>query len=862
MSLSPAHQNFLFLISKLLTTDNTERKNAETQIQNLINSNYSDVITSCSEFLKNDSIQTEVRHYSSIIINLCLKSNENQQKYLSLPKEIREIIKNNILFCLSSEKKEIRKASATSVSSIAKIEIPIHQWEQLMQILCNATNHINNNFKLASLMTIGYICDECSPDFFSPDEKINMTNSIINVINNNMNCDNNNESIELILQCFDTLNSFLPFLKGKIDEGEFRKKFFGIIFYFIESCNNKKIKIAALELLNEIPKVHYLILNDVIDNITKMLSNKILNCDDEEIGIQGYIFFISLSKEELKRENLNQTNYNFSQKIINLIWPCIQNTLLNRNINYEKLHPDDYTRYSTISFLLDNLSKLIDFSFINDVFYFMGKCLNSNEIKEKNCAIYAFTSILETKWNENLRNIIPSSLPQILSMIDSNDTELEITCSWCIEKLCLLFYDIIAVTENSFQIVILKIIEKLKSRNKKVIIHLCLAIHNLSSNLSNVHFANRYFSKYLKELLMILLTLAYDKDAYNFNLNISKHAFLAIGTLIEGSQEIDINTLKEFFPIVYDALKNSLNNQNFINNQMQYDFQSYICSIIIPTPLKMNMTKEQINSLYNLIKSSFDDRKGVYEEGLMAIAALSINNKDNFDILNDFMIYLKFALQNYKETEICHKAIFSLGELILNLEEKMNKYLDEIMPLILEILTKDCDKSLKVQSLMIFTDIFYCEKINSFKYFDIIINYVTKAFDVALLSCDPNDIDLCEYYKLLRERIIECVECIISAIVKNNKKDIFQNYIDCTIQFINNYMNIKDDPNEYTVSECCGILCDLFQLYGNSIGGSIQNNTVVRMKNIMEKTGDSNKIELAKNVVTYVMMYNLNNPNF
>ena len=295
---------------------------------------------------------------------------------------------------------------------------------------------------------------------------------------------------------------------------------------------------------------------------------------------------------------------------------------------------------------------------------------------------------------------------------------------------------------------------------------------------------------------------------------------------------------------------------------MQYDFQSYICSIIVPTPLKMNMTKEQITSLYNLIKKSFDDRKGVYEEGLMAIASLSINHKDNFDILDDFMIYLKFALQNYKETEICHKAIFSLGELILNLEEKMNNYLDEIMPLILDILTKDSDKSLKVQSLMIFTDIFYCEKINSFKYFDIIINYVTKAFDVALLSCDPNDIDLCEYYKLLRERIIECVECIISAIVKNNKKDIFQNYIDCTIQFINNYINSKEEPNEYTVSECCGILCDLFQLYGNSIGGNIQNNTVVRLKNIMEKTGDSNKIELAKNVVTYVMMYNLNNPNF
>ena len=867
MSISPAQQQFLLIISKLLISDNIERKNAELQIQNLINSNYSDVITSCSEFLKNDSIQTDVRRYSSVIINICLKGKENEQKYLQLSREIRDNIKSNILFCLSSEIKEIRKVSASSVTAIAKIEIPIHQWDNLIQILCNATNHINNNFKLASLITIGYICDEISPNFFSTDEKINMTNSIINVMNNLINIQNNDNHldeshIELILQCFDTLTSFLPFLKGKIDEIDFRKKLFGIIFYFIDNKFNEKINKAALECLNEIPKIHYLILNDVIDYITKLLCDRILCGENEEIGIQGYLFFILLSKEELQREKEGKTNYKFCQKIINLLWPCIQKTLLNRNLEYEKKNPEEFTRYKSISYLLDNLSKLADFTFINDIFLFIGKCLNSNEINQQNAAIYSFTSILETKWNLNLREIIPSSLPQILTMIDSNNNELENTCAWCLEKLSENFYDIIAVTEQSFQIFILKVIEKLKSNNKLVIIHLCLSIHFLSSKLLNTHFAKRYFSKYLKELLMILFKLAYEKDAYNFNYNISKHAFLTIGTLIEDSQDIDLNTIKEFFPCIYEALKNSLNEQNFINKQMQYDFQSYICSVIIPTPLRMEMTKEQIYSLYGLIKKSFDDRRCVYEEGLMAVASLSVY-KNHFDeILKDFIVYLKYALQNYKETEICHKAIFSLGELLLNLEDKMNIYLDEIMPLIFDILTKDSDKSLKVQSLLIFTNIFYLDKINSYKYFDIIINYVTKAFDVALLEYDKRNIDLCEYYNLLRERIIECIECIISSISKNGKKELFEKYIESTIKFINDYMNMKEELNEYIVSESCGILCDLFQIYGNHIGAFIRNDTVNKMRNIMERSNDPAKIELSKNVVSSVMTYNLNNSDF
>ena len=79
---------------------------------------------------------------------------------------------------LNNQKKEIRRGAATAVAAIAKIDIPIGEWANLIPTLHAASKHENINFKISSIITLGYICQEVSPDNFSLDDKEKIFQSI------------------------------------------------------------------------------------------------------------------------------------------------------------------------------------------------------------------------------------------------------------------------------------------------------------------------------------------------------------------------------------------------------------------------------------------------------------------------------------------------------------------------------------------------------------------------------------------------------------------------------------------------------------------------------------------------------------
>ena len=52
----------------------------------------------------------------------------------------------------------IRNA-AQAVASIAKQDIPLGEWTDLMDILVTNAGNTNMNYKQGSIMTLGYICE-------------------------------------------------------------------------------------------------------------------------------------------------------------------------------------------------------------------------------------------------------------------------------------------------------------------------------------------------------------------------------------------------------------------------------------------------------------------------------------------------------------------------------------------------------------------------------------------------------------------------------------------------------------------------------------------------------------------------------
>ena len=90
-----------------------------------------------------------------------------------------------ILATLASTKVLVRNQIANILAAIASIEIPRKEWDDLIPNLCNNSTNEDINIRLASLTTLGYICEELYPEDLADDLK----NSIILALTNNITAD-------------------------------------------------------------------------------------------------------------------------------------------------------------------------------------------------------------------------------------------------------------------------------------------------------------------------------------------------------------------------------------------------------------------------------------------------------------------------------------------------------------------------------------------------------------------------------------------------------------------------------------------------------------------------------------------------
>lgn len=84
---------------------------------------------------------------------------------------------------LETQSSTVRNQIASLIASIAQIEIPRGEWSELIANLCNNASNENEQIRLTSLTTIGYICEELHPEDLTSELKnqimLALTNNII-----------------------------------------------------------------------------------------------------------------------------------------------------------------------------------------------------------------------------------------------------------------------------------------------------------------------------------------------------------------------------------------------------------------------------------------------------------------------------------------------------------------------------------------------------------------------------------------------------------------------------------------------------------------------------------------------------------
>lgn len=195
------------LLSEALSSEQQRRNQAELNIDNLATQNFGLFLANCSQILCDESKVKGVRQIASTLIkNMILYTPKYKGQWETLIPDIKFQIKQNVLSTLASNDKDIRKAAGFAVAGICKVELPLGEWQDIIEVLCQTSNNENKFIQLASITTLGYISQEVSTRDLNETQACLVLDCLYEMLNKTSDLELQEVSITAML-------NFVPFMK-------------------------------------------------------------------------------------------------------------------------------------------------------------------------------------------------------------------------------------------------------------------------------------------------------------------------------------------------------------------------------------------------------------------------------------------------------------------------------------------------------------------------------------------------------------------------------------------------------------------------------------------------------------------------
>jgi hypothetical protein len=840
-------------ISKMLSPNNEERKKAEENIKAWMKDTYLQMLESCNKFIICEQLNPDIRRYACYVIELLTKENcyENWQK---INLELKTSVQNNSLGLLGDKEPNIRQSACTLVNSICLISIKDQGWPNLIKILCGASKSDKIEFKISAVKTLGMIWESLPREAFSLEELSLMENIIIQLLSTPQN-------EELSIVCLKGYKYFTNYIKNKFADTDYLQSSLKMLISFcnLNNINTEEVGKVSIHAITKLILTAYDYIEPHFKNISEFFI-LLCNGNNEKLAIQSYILFTEIAIDEIDRKNKKMHFKKYIQSIWNILWPCIQNSLNNRP---EKNNEDEYSRYDALHALLYNISIICDEKVIDDIFSYMAIKLNDNNPRIITSAIYAFGAIVETVHVEKIETVIPDSIKSIANLFGKKNEELNLTLSWCLKTICQGHSRIILENTNVFKFLISTFSTLLKdqSLNNKIKMHICESIFKLASYIYEHNWQSlNFFSPYLQDLLGTLELLAYLPESYHTENNLTQKCFEAISGLLECSSEKDQVLISYFMEKIYNRLNEAQNIKNFDSKDKLENIQSCLC-LCVQSLCKnsvfnlIKLDNQKIENYFNIIENFFKIRGGVFEEGLLALSGLITLISDNqFEkLVERIMVYVIFALNNYKDAENCETACLCLLDIIRTAKEKFIPYINKIYPLFNNIIkAENIKKNILTLIIVVYSDLFSYIGDDIWVYYEAPMNYMNEIINFCVNKHEEYlngkiDIEEYNYFIKLNEGLVDFISSVASILGKDDevKKEAFKNYLPDILEYLSVMMeNSMFNPTNNYLSSCITFLIDLAQIYKKYIFKKINDYTFQRIFQLANDSYDDNLIHL------------------
>lgn len=201
---------------------------------------------------------------------------------------------------LASSNSQAGQAAAQVISSIAGLELPRNQWQDLMSILVKNVSEGAEHQKQASLTTIGYICESQDADLRTA--LIAHSNAILTAVVQGARKEET--SLEVRLAAITALGDSLEFVGNNFKhEGE--RNYIMQVVCEATQADDSRIQQGAFGCLNRIMGLYYDNMRFYMEKALFGLTILGMKSSDEDVAKLAVEFWSTVCEEEIQIEDDN-----------------------------------------------------------------------------------------------------------------------------------------------------------------------------------------------------------------------------------------------------------------------------------------------------------------------------------------------------------------------------------------------------------------------------------------------------------------------------------------------------------------------------------------------------------------------------
>ncbi|KAI4374331.1 hypothetical protein MLD38_012338 [Melastoma candidum] len=822
------------------SVDGNLRKQAEESLKQFQEQNLPSFLLSLAGELANEEKPVESRKLAGLILKNALDAKEARRKFelvqrwFALDASVKAQIKFYLIKTLASPYHDARSTASQVIAKLAGIELPQKQWPELIDTLLATMFQLPAHTKQAILETLGYICEEVSPEVVDQCH----VNKILEAVVQGMNASEGNNEVRLAATR--ALYNALGFAQANFSNDMERDYIMRVV---CEATLSPEVKIrqAAFECLVAISSTYYEKLAPYINDIFNITS-KAVREDEEPVALQAVEIWSSICDEEI--DILDESGDDFSgdsdipcfcfiKQALPVLVPMLLETLLKQGEDQDQ-DEGAWNIAMAGGTCLGLVARTVGDDIIPLVMPFIEDNIAKPDWRQREAATYAFGSILEGPSPEKLVPIVNVALNFMLNaLMNDSSNHVKDTTAWTLGRMFEFLHgsalDTPIITPENCQQIVTVLLHSMKDV-PNVAEKACGALYFLAQGYEDMGPSLSPLSPFFQDILEGLYAVTRREDAGEYHLRAA--AYETLNEVVRCSTEETAPMVRQLIPHIMLELHQTFEGQKLSSDERdkQNELQGLLCGCLQVLMQKLgsqetfkNVLLQHVDQMMGLFLRVFSSRSATaHEEAMLAIGALIYASGSCFEkYMPEFYQYLEMGLQNFEDYQVCTITVGVVGDLCRALEDKILPYCDNIMTQLLKDLSSnELHRSVKPPIFSCFGDIALAIGEHFDKYLIYAMPMLQSAAELSIHTTGADE-DMTEYTNTLRNGILEAYSGIFQGFKGSPKSQLLLPYAPQILQFLDSLYREKDMDDSVSKT-AIGVLGDLADTLQSSAAPLIQ----------------------------------------